>query len=179
MNLVTIAFVLLISTYSKESDLPTKNSTTNALPTTVNKSVLLQLVNEVRKKGCQCGDTYYNPVPPVTWNEQLEKAAYNHSVDMYQNKYFSHLAPDGSKGGVRIERVGYKWMAFGENIAMGYKTEREVVEGWIKSPGHCKNIMKKIFKEMGVARYGNFWTQEFGCSTLLKGGHNSREPQGH
>lgn len=128
----------------------------------VNKTMMLQLVNEVRKKGCQCGDTYYYPVKEVLWNDQLEKAAYNHSLDMYTNEYFSHVAPDGSNGGVRITRVGYNWKAFGENIAAGYRSEKEVVDGWLSSPGHCKNIMSTNFKEMGVARVGNYWTQEFG-----------------
>jgi uncharacterized protein YkwD len=81
---------------------------------------------------------------------------------MYKNKFFAHVAPDGSNGGVRIKRAGYPWMAFGENIAAGYRTEKEVVKGWIESPGHCKNIMSKLYKEMGVGRYGNYWTQEFG-----------------
>lgn len=122
---------------------------------------MLQLVNEVRKKGCQCGDTYYYPVPAVSWNSQLESAAYSHSKDMYENDYFSHKAPDGSNGGVRIDRAGYNWMAFGENIASGYTNERSVIEGWLKSPGHCKNIMSRNYTEVGVARYGNYWTQEF------------------
>ncbi len=138
------------------------------IKTTVNKSILLKLVNEVRSKGCQCGDTYYYPVPPVTWNEQLALAAYNHSENMNQKRFFSHLAPDGSRGGVRIERAGYNWKAYGENIAEGYKTEKAVVEGWIKSPGHCKNLMNKAYKEMGVARSGMYWTQAFATPLISK-----------
>ncbi len=133
------------------------------IPATVNKEVVLKLVNDVRKKGCQCGDTYFYPVPELTWNTQLEEAAYKHSNDMYRKNFFSHVAPDGSKAGLRIERTGYKWKAYGENIASGYASEKEVVRGWIKSPGHCKNIMNKGFKEMGVARAGDYWTQEFGA----------------
>ena len=121
------------------------------------------MVNDVRKKGCKCGDTYYGPAPALIWNDQLATAAYKHSEDMYKNKFFAHIAPDGSRAGVRIQRVGYKWMAYGENIAAGYKKEREVVEGWLQSPGHCKNIMNKLYKEMGVARYGDYWTQELGA----------------
>lgn len=127
---------------------------------TINKDLLLKLVNDVRRKGCQCGDTYYYPVPEVTWNTQLEMAAYNHSSDMFQNKYFSHMAPDGSRGGDRIEKVGYRWTAYGENIGIGFRNERSVIEGWIKSPSHCKNIMNRLYREMGVARVGNYWTQE-------------------
>lgn len=140
-----------------------EDPTISNLPSTVNKSQLLQLVNEVRQKGCQCGDTYYPSTTPVEWNSRLELAAYTHSSDMYRNKYFSHTGLDGSNPGVRIDRAGYHWMAFGENIATGYATERQVVDAWIKSPGHCQNIMNKAYKEMGVARVGDYWTQEFGA----------------
>ena len=128
----------------------------------VNKALMLQLINEVRQSGCRCGDTYYYPVAPLTWNDKLEKAASLHSADMYQRNYFSHASQDGKKGGARLDEAGYHWKTFGENIAMGYRNEVDVVEGWLQSPGHCKNIMNKDFKEMGVARVGNYWTQEFG-----------------
>ena len=114
-----------------------------SVPVSLNKTVMLQLVNKARQSGCQCGDTYYYPVAPLKWNAQLEAAAYGHSVEMYQKSYFSHTAPDGSRGGDRIEREGYNWSAFGENIGTGYKTEKAVVDGWLKSESHCKNIMNK------------------------------------
>jgi uncharacterized protein YkwD len=162
------SFFLFIS--CTKGDLSNDNSIVaedpSAAPASVNKTVMLQLVNDIRKKGCQCGDTYYNPAPALSWNNQLEVAAYEHSLDMYQNNYFNHTAPDGSNGGVRIEQAGYNWMTFGENIAMGYKSEKEVVDGWLQSPSHCKNIMNRSFKEMGVARTGNYWTQEFAAKTI-------------
>jgi hypothetical protein len=137
--------------------------TTTSDGVAINKTVLLQLVNQVRKSGCTCAGKYYPPVPTLQWNDQLEKAAMAHSQDMSAKKYFSHTAPDGSNGGVRIERAGYHWMAYGENIASGYKSEQEVIRGWLSSPGHCKNIMNKNYREMGVARAGNYWTQTFGA----------------
>lgn len=130
---------------------------------TVNKSLMLQLVNDLRSKGCQCGDTYYNPAPGIAWNNQLESAAYAHSTDMNQNNFFSHNAPNGTDAGVRITKAGYNWRTYGENIASGHKTEADVFKGWIESPDHCRNIMNKNFKEMGVARAGTYWTQEFGA----------------
>lgn len=138
------------------------DTTPKNLPGTVNRTKMLQLVNDVRKRGSQCGDTYYYPAAPLAWNIQLEQAAYSHSANMAKNKFFSHYAPDGSRGGDRIERAGYVWKTFGENIGQGYKTEREMLDGWMSSPGHCKNIMNKSYKEMGVARVGTLWTQEFG-----------------
>ena len=162
----SIVVSLLISYYANgvalSQTVASKSVASTVLPVKVNKSLMLQLVNEVRKNGCQCGDTYYYPVPEVTWNTQLELAASHHSSNMYLKNFFSHIAPDGTKGGARIERAGYNWKAYGENIATGYTNEREVIKGWIKSPGHCKNLMNKVYKEMGVARVGKYWTQEFG-----------------
>ena len=156
-------FALSCTKGELSNDTTINTETPSTVTATVNKTVMLQLVNEVRQKGCQCGDTYYPSAPVVIWNGQLEAAAYEHSEDMYTNKYFDHVAPDGSNGGVRIEQAGYNWLTYGENIAMGYKSEKEVIDAWLQSPGHCKNIMNKSFKEMGVARAGAYWTQEFGA----------------
>jgi len=122
----------------------------------------LQLVNDVRKKGCICGSTVMPPVGVVAWNDQLAKAAYGHSVDMNTHDYFSHTGLDGSTPGQRITAEGYRWSAYGENIAEGYSTEQIVMNAWLSSEGHCKNIMDGGFKDMGVGRDGNYWTQDFG-----------------
>lgn len=149
----------LITSCTKDS---TPVATDAPVPSTVNKTVLLQLVNDARKKGCNCGGSYYAPASALTWNNQLEKAAYNHSNDMFRNKYFSHTGSDGSGSGERINEAGYSWRYYGENIAQGYPTEQAVVNGWLSSPGHCSNIMNKNYKEMGVAKVGDYWTQDFG-----------------
>jgi len=129
--------------------------------TQLNKTILLELVNKARKSGCNCGDTYYSAAPALSWNNLLETAAADHATDMFQNKYFSHTSPDGSGAGARIERSGYHWMTYGENIGSGYKNEHEVIDGWLQSVYHCKNIMNKEYKDMGAARAGNVWVQEF------------------
>jgi len=153
-----ILFSLLLSCTKKQTIV----ATNDPVPNTVNKTVLLQLVNEARKKGCNCGDAYYVPVPALAWNDVLEKAAYNHSKDMNEKNFFSHTGSDGSGSGERISRSGYNWSYYGENIAFGYMSEKQVVDGWLSSPDHCKNIMNKNFKEMGVARVNNYWTLDFG-----------------
>ncbi len=128
---------------------------------TTNKQALLDLINEARSSGCNCGDEYFPPVEAVIWNDTLELAAYDHSKDMDKKEYFDHTGSDGSNAGERIEKYNYVWSIWGENIAMGFNTEEDVVKGWLDSPGHCKNIMKADFKEMGVAKVGVYWTQVF------------------
>lgn len=128
---------------------------------TTNEQVLIDLVNESRASGCNCGDEYFPPVNPVIWNDTLELAAYDHSEDMDRKEFFDHTGSDGSNAGERIEKYMYSWTTWGENIAMGFSSEEEVVKGWLESPGHCKNIMKADFKEMGIAKVGTYWTQVF------------------
>ncbi|RPE13600.1 CAP domain-containing protein [Chitinophaga lutea] len=134
--------------------------TTFIMNNPVNKEVLLALVNEIRAKGCNCGDTFMAPAPPIRWNTALERAAYLHSQDMLYNDYFGHNDLNGNNAGQRIARMGYQWQAWGENIALGILNERSVVEGWFKSVTHCKVLMGNKFIEMGVAKVGNFWSQE-------------------
>jgi uncharacterized protein YkwD len=159
--LLCVLMVCGAGTTGAQTSVSTHDAKAVLVPATVNRALMLKLVNDARKRGCQCGDTYYYPAPPLTWNDQLEMAAYNHTADMAKNKFFAHLAPDGSKAGKRIERAGYVWKAYGENIGQGYKTEKEMVAGWLASPSHCKNILNKNFKEMGVGRVGTLWTQTF------------------
>lgn len=130
-------------------------------PLTLNKTLLVELVNNYRTQGCNCGNTYYEAVDNIEWNDTLEIVAKNHADDMTINNYFSHTGLDGSNIGDRISKSFYYWTSCGENIAMGYATEQKVIEAWIKSEGHCKNIMNKNFKHMGISTSGKIWVQVF------------------
>ena len=143
--------ILIFSCKEDDDTIPT--------PDTQRIDKLLDLVNEYRSAGCNCGDEYFPPVEPVVWNDLLEEAAQNHSNDMYENDYFDHTTPDGISPGDRITATGYGWSTYGENIALGYSTEEAVIEGWINSPGHCKNIMNGNLTEMGVGENNSYWTQ--------------------
>src|SRR5688500_15383544 len=153
--LAVVSSMLLVSC-SKENG-ATENGTENPVtPGTTNFNVnttqVLQLVNQVRQSGCNCGTTAMPAVAAVTWNDLLAKAAYDHSVDMESKNYFDHTGLNGSTPGTRITAAGYTWKAYGENIAKGYTSETAVVNGWLASEGHCKNIMNAGFREMGVGR---------------------------
>jgi len=129
----------------------------------INQKLLLQLVNSYRASGCDCGsEGYFASTASVVWNNQLEQAAQDHCDDMFTNKIFSHSGSNGSDPGTRLKQHGYLWKTYGENIALGYQTEKSVIEGWIKSPGHCRNIMNPAFKEIGAARKGSYWTLTLG-----------------
>jgi len=131
-------------------------------PVIVNKSQILYLVNKARSQGQRCSlFSSYDPAPALQWHPQLEQAAQNHSNDMQRNDFFSHEGDNGSNVKERINRAGYYGKAYGENIAKGYPTEKRVVEGWLKSSGHCQNLMNPNYRYMGVATAGPYWTQVF------------------
>jgi uncharacterized protein YkwD len=120
------------------------------------KESFLVGINEKRAEGCRCGTTYMKPAQPLTWNDQLAQAALEHATDMYKKHYFSHQSNDGRDMQDRLINGGYGYKGFqryeiGENIAFGQQTIDEVLTGWFKSIGHCKNLMNPAFREIGIA----------------------------
>lgn len=112
---------------------------------------LLRLVNERRARGAVCGTESLPAAPALSWKASLAQGAARHSQDMVDKSFFSHTGSDGSNAGQRISAAGYSWSRWGENIAYGYTSSAAVVDGWMKSEGHCRNLMNAAFTEMGLA----------------------------
>jgi len=161
VRMVVICLIGMIS-FSCKKDVAA--SSVAEISSGVNTTVLMNLVNEQRSKGCSCGGKKMPPVPPLIWNKNLEKAAYDHSVDMSTNNYFDHIGLNGSNPGTRISAAGYNWISCAENIAEGFTDEQSVINAWLISPGHCKNLMGAQYTEMGVGRSGKYWTMTVGRS---------------
>ncbi|MVN85247.1 CAP domain-containing protein [Deinococcus sp. HMF7620] len=130
---------------------------------------VLDLTNAARATGATCGATAYAAAPALTLNAQLSQAAQGHASDMAAQNYFSHTSKDGRTFSQRITAAGYAWRTVAENIAAGQATPESVVAGWLKSEGHCKNIMSASYKELGVGyaqggSYGHYWVQDFGAA---------------
>ncbi|HEY4194591.1 MAG TPA: CAP domain-containing protein [Mucilaginibacter sp.] len=131
------------------------------------KQEFLDRINLARSKGCNCGRTYFPPAPPLIWNNDLENAARGHALDMSERNYFSHTSKDGRSMSDRVTQAGYNFKGYksfivGENIAQGQMSIPEVMDGWLKSEGHCRNLMNPMFKEVGVSEIDHYWVQDFG-----------------
>ena len=145
----------------------------NSPASTSFQNEFLTRVNNVRKSGCKCGRFYMPPVEPLSWNGLLESSAFAHAQDMHRRRYFAHTSLSGKTIKNRLEEAGYtltgmRSYAFGENIALGQKSIDQVMKSWLKSEGHCKNIMNKNFKEIGVAQNNFYWVQDFGMRETWK-----------
>ena len=95
-------------------------------------------------------------------NETLNKAAKQKLDNMFKNQYFEHISPSGIGASNIVEGLGYKYLRVGENLALGnFKSEKELVDSWMESEGHRKNILNLNFKEIGVsAKKGIFEGKE-------------------
>jgi uncharacterized protein YkwD len=82
----------------------------------------------------------------------LNKAAQQKLQDMFDRQYFDHVGPDGSEVSFWVTKNEYEYLKIGENLALGgFRNNAELVEGWMNSPGHRKNILTPSYLEIGVA----------------------------
>lgn len=124
--------------------------------------MILSNVNRIRTTGCFCGEDYAPPTHPLKWNKTLHRSALLYARDMSRNNYFSHYSQDGKDVGERLLDIGYHWLVIGENLGVGQKTLKEVLQDWKDSPSHCKMLMDPRVVETGLARHGKYWVQHFG-----------------
>ncbi len=130
---------------------------------------IMRAINAARSVARSCG-TQANPaVAALTWNDKLFAASASHSQDMATRNYFSHTSPEGTTSAQRASAAGYNYRALGENIAAGQRSIETVMQGWIASDGHCRNIMNSTFTEVAVAcvatarpLYPTYWTMVLG-----------------
>jgi uncharacterized protein YkwD len=52
---------------------------------------------------------------------------------------------------------------YGENIARGQDSAKEVMEDWMNSPSHRAAILSETFNEIGIGISGTYWVQHFGA----------------
>ncbi|TCP23489.1 putative YkwD family protein [Scopulibacillus darangshiensis] len=103
---------------------------------------------------------------PLKVDNELAKMARDKSADMRDKGYFDHQSPTYGSPFDMMKSYGIDYTAAGENIAAGQKTPQDVVDAWMKSPGHRANILNKDYTYIGVGyvkggSYGSYWTQEF------------------
>ena len=115
---------------------------------------VVEIVNQKRKE---------NGLNPLIIDEKLSHVARVKSQDMADNHYFDHTSPTYGSPFDMMEKFGISYRAAGENIAKGQKTPKEVVNAWMNSSGHRKNILSSSYTHIGVGHVskGNLWTQMF------------------
>lgn len=121
---------------------------------TAYEAQVLRLVNNERAK--------YG-LAPLSIDDGAVQVAHLRAKEIVQN--FSHTRPDGSSCFTAAKEFGVSFRTAGENIAYGYPTPEQVVNGWMNSEGHRKNILSASFSKIGIGCYESrgvlYWSQFF------------------
>ena len=113
---------------------------------------MVELVNAHRRSaGC----------PELVWMQAVANAAQGHSEDMARRNYFAHQSPEGIGPADRLRAEGVTYRAMGENIAQHPGTPRDVLAGWVASPGHRRNLEQCTYSHHGIGLRNGFWTHLF------------------
>jgi len=114
-----------------------ENETSSGLNVTALKMEIHDEVNERRER---------MDLNRLVYNEDLDSLAQAHSEDMAQRGYFSHTSPDGVSMSQRYDEANIA-CAGAENIFRTTSTfgdeqaiAEQVVESWMNSEGHRKNL---------------------------------------
>lgn len=96
-------------------------------------------------------------------NPELAQAAQMKAEDMQDNGYFDHHSPTYGSPFDMMEQFGISYRYAGENIAKGQSTPQEVVNSWMNSEGHKRNILNSSYTQIGIgySADGNIWVQMF------------------
>ena len=102
-------------------------------------------------------------MPALSANSGAASVARLRSKEIVQS--FSHTRPDGRSCFTAATDLGVTYFSAGENIAYGYETPERVVNGWMNSEGHRKNLLSGSFTKIGVGCYEDhgvlYWAQFF------------------
>ena len=133
---------------------PEQKATPSGTELSAFEAKVIDLTNEQRRK---------NGLPNLQPDTALSNVAQEKSNDMQAKNYFSHTSPTYGSPFDMMRDFGVSYNSAGENIAMGQQSAEEVVNAWMNSEGHRKNILSPNYTHIGVGHttQGNYWTQMF------------------
>lgn len=88
--------------------------------------------------------------PSLEVDPALQAAARQHALEMARRHRMTHRGADGSTAADRIRTEGYRYRRAGENVAQGQPTVDSVMNAWMKSPPHRRNVLG-TFSQIGTA----------------------------
>jgi uncharacterized protein YkwD len=108
------------------------------------EALLFDSINRVREQ---------EGLVPLRRDPRIDAVARAHSQDMAERGYFSHDTPEGLNPVDRLQRAGVTAMTLaGENVGLTSRNDpnREIVDGWLASPVHRRNLLMPAFNTTGV-----------------------------
>ena len=78
-------------------------------------------------------------------SEILNQAAALKLADMFENNYFAHTSPQGTKPWHWFGKANCNYTYAGENLAMNFLEAEDAMSAWMNSPTHRDNIISKNY----------------------------------
>ncbi|MDP4010401.1 MAG: CAP domain-containing protein [Candidatus Spechtbacteria bacterium] len=114
----------------------------DAVPSTLTRAGIIEWTNIHRSEEL---------LPLLAENQKLNASAALKAQDILEKQYFAHESPTGEGVSDLAEAVGYEYILLGENLALGnFKTDKDLVQAWMDSPGHRENILHESYTQIGV-----------------------------
>lgn len=107
----------------------------------ISRTAVVQETNNVRSAA---------HLPRLYQSTALNRAAVAKAESMFQQQYFDHTSPSGQRFWSWLGVDRRRFSQLGENIARGYKSEKVLLQDWMKSGGHRANILGTGFTHIGV-----------------------------
>ena len=82
-------------------------------------------------------------------NRLMQSALYK-AQDMADKGYFAHTNPDGHRMSYWINGLDYHYTLAGENLAKGFTSVDSMLQAWVDSPTHYRNLVETEFTDIGV-----------------------------
>lgn len=126
---------------------------------TVDEKSEKQMVDLVNGERAKVG------VGQLSLDTGLRTVARNYSREMFLERYFSHIDPQGHDAAYRAQKAGIDFTIIGENLA--YAPDLATAhQGLMNSEGHRHNILDPQFHRVGIGIidsgiYGEMFTQLF------------------
>ncbi len=88
---------------------------------------------------------------PLEISESLTQSSLSKSGNMFDNQYFSHNDLQGRNFSYFVDNTSFDYIKISENLAMGdFDSAQDVVDAWMKSSGHRKNILDPVYTVTGI-----------------------------
>jgi uncharacterized protein YkwD len=161
---------------------PTALPSPTPSPRTRYSEEIWELVNAERVKA---------GLPALVWDQAIYTAAQGHNLRMNDcqqdggSDCLQHILPGEADPTTRVRQAGFNAAFVLEDIGHGYQTPRDMIAGWMDSPGHRAAILDTRVTHGGAAFYdgsgqgwymGLWWTLNLARSADGGGGAPNPTP---
>lgn len=87
---------------------------------------------------------------PLRVDATLSAAAQRRAEEIVSSGKFAHERPDGTLFARAADETGYAYAVLGENLAIDFLHEDPLLDAWLASPDHRRNLLSDAYADIGI-----------------------------